>query len=242
MNVRGLQPKRHEVRELLLDRDIQIAVIAESHAKEDQDVTVSGYTWIGSEARTGASGGVGLLLQNCIANKVSTRPIKNSLIGTGRLVKAVWQDICILGVYAPNDNAGEETIRNFFQGLWNEIERELENRYIILCGDFNAKIAGYWSNTSNLGGTDLNDRRYGGTGNTQLKRGTNEKGVKGAQDNQINHRLYNCKQRTSAQTPQGHQWRINIQRPPTNLLPNRKRTWNHPLKNCWTGMKQDQVC
>ena len=29
---------------------------------------------------------------------------------------------------------------------------ELQYRYIVLCGDFNAKIAGYWSNTSNLGG------------------------------------------------------------------------------------------
>lgn len=62
MNVRGLQPKRHEVRNLLADRDIQIAVIAESHAKDNQDVNVPGYTWVGSEARTGASGGVGLLL------------------------------------------------------------------------------------------------------------------------------------------------------------------------------------
>ena len=61
LNVRGLQAKRYEVKELLMDRDVHIAIMAESHAKEDQDVTIAGYTWIGSEARTGASGGVGIL-------------------------------------------------------------------------------------------------------------------------------------------------------------------------------------
>ena len=68
MNVRGLQSKRYEVREMLIERDIQIAIIAESHAKENQDISIAGYTWIGSEARTGASGGVGILVQNCLAS------------------------------------------------------------------------------------------------------------------------------------------------------------------------------
>ena len=36
--------------------------------------------------------------------------------------------------------------------MWNAIEEEMDKRYLIVCGDFNAKIAGYWSNTSNLGG------------------------------------------------------------------------------------------
>ena len=70
MNVRGLQAKRYEVKEMLIEKDIQIAIMAESHAKEDQNITIAGYTWIGSEARTGASGGVGILIQNCIANQV----------------------------------------------------------------------------------------------------------------------------------------------------------------------------
>ena len=55
-------------------------------------------------------------------------------------------------MYAPNDNAGEDTIKNFFQGLWNEVELAMPNKYIAVCDDFNAKIAGYWSNVSNLGG------------------------------------------------------------------------------------------
>ena len=80
----------------------------------------------------------------------------NNLIETGRLVKAVWGDICLFGVYAPNDNAGEDTIKNFFQGLWNEVEITMPNKYIAICGDFNAKIAGYWSNVNNLGGEMTN--------------------------------------------------------------------------------------
>ena len=44
MNVRGLQSKRFEVREMLMERDIQIAIIAESHAKENQDISIAGYT------------------------------------------------------------------------------------------------------------------------------------------------------------------------------------------------------
>ena len=35
MNVRGLQSKRYEVREMLLEKDIQLAIIAESHAKDN---------------------------------------------------------------------------------------------------------------------------------------------------------------------------------------------------------------
>lgn len=38
MNIRGLQPKRYEVGQMLMDRDIQIAVISESHAKDNSDV------------------------------------------------------------------------------------------------------------------------------------------------------------------------------------------------------------
>ena len=91
--------------------------MAESHAKKDEDVTIAGYTWIGSEARTGASGGAGILTQNCIASQVKVQPIINELIETGRLVKATYHDICILGVYAPNDNSKEATIKNYFQGL-----------------------------------------------------------------------------------------------------------------------------
>ena len=152
MNVRGLQSKRYEVREMLLERDIQIAIIAESHAKDNQDINIAGYTWVGSEARTGVSGGAGILVQNCIANQVKIYPMKNSLIETGRLVKAIWGDICLFGIYAPNDNAGEDTIKNYFQGLWNEVEQVMATKYIAICGDFNAKIAGYWSNVSNSGG------------------------------------------------------------------------------------------
>lgn len=32
-------------------------IIFESHAKDNSDITVTGYQWIGSEARTGATGG-----------------------------------------------------------------------------------------------------------------------------------------------------------------------------------------
>ena len=95
---------------------------------------------------------MGILTRNCIANQVKVLPIKNDLIETGRLVKATYKDICILGVYAPNDNSKEATIKNYYQGLWNEIELEMKSKHLIVCGDFNSKIAGYWSNTSNLGG------------------------------------------------------------------------------------------
>ena len=43
MNVRGLQPKRYEMRGMLVERDIQIAIITESHSKDVQDVTIVGY-------------------------------------------------------------------------------------------------------------------------------------------------------------------------------------------------------
>ena len=39
-NVRGLQPKRREVKALLDKEMIDIAVISESHAKSDTDITV----------------------------------------------------------------------------------------------------------------------------------------------------------------------------------------------------------
>ena len=31
----------------------------------------------------------------------------------------------------------------------------MQTKHLIICGDFNSKIAGYWSNTSNLGGDQL---------------------------------------------------------------------------------------
>lgn len=88
MNVRGLQPKRFEMSNLLKNKDVHLAVISETHAKNDDDISVNGYAFIGSEAKTGASGGVGVLIQNKLLRQIRVKPIKNDLIETGRLIKA----------------------------------------------------------------------------------------------------------------------------------------------------------
>ena len=51
--------------------------------------------------------------------------------------------MCIVGVYAPNDNIAEQRIEEFYTGLWTAIENEVNSKKVIICGDFNAKITGY---------------------------------------------------------------------------------------------------
>ena len=55
-----------------------------------------------------------MLVRNNIQKLVRNKPIINDLIEKGRVIKVEFGDVCIIGVYAPNDNAKDDVIKDFY--------------------------------------------------------------------------------------------------------------------------------
>ena len=87
-NVRGLKGKTRALTDVTVELKPDIALLAETHLKQNIGVRIPGYTFFGRTRTEGAGGGVGILVSNgrksVVAPLATTREIEISWVSLRR--------------------------------------------------------------------------------------------------------------------------------------------------------------
>lgn len=139
-NVRGLGMKEMELQKILKEKHTHIAVITETKKKLKGTKELNDYTMIysGVPQNIRAKCGVAILVDNKWKTRIEYYTYVNERIITVRL-KVDRGHLTIIGVYAPEEGKKQET-EQFYEQLQETIEKVNKNDYMVICGDFNARI------------------------------------------------------------------------------------------------------
>ena len=143
INVRGAKGKITSLQTLLQAEDIQIALITETLFKADETYNIKGYKWIGKNRTAKAGGGIGILISNKIANKVTevTNIEDPEELETSWLKLDTRPTPIYIGVfYGPQESDNRERTTKIYQYVSTQIKQLQKRGEIILGGDFNAKL------------------------------------------------------------------------------------------------------
>ena len=91
-----------------------MTIIAVSQAKEEDQINIKGYKWIGSPAKAGASGDVGVLVNDNLITQAKAYQVINKCIETERMIKVFFSKVCIIGIYGHNDSKESIIIEEFY--------------------------------------------------------------------------------------------------------------------------------
>lgn len=139
-NVRGLANKENEIEAILNERKISIAFLSETKKKLHGTQDLGEYTIIysGVEQNIRAQAGVAIMLHKSWKNRLTSYSWINERICTARFKIARGYLSCI-AIYAPEEGRKEDN-EKFYNDVQNILDRINKNDYIIIGGDYNARI------------------------------------------------------------------------------------------------------
>lgn len=160
-NVRGYASKEPELDQLLNERQIKIAVLAETKKKgSGTDMTKNYITIYSGVPKTDrAAAGVMILVHKNFGDRINGYNIWHERIISVR-IKLKKSYATIIGTYAPEEGR-EELSDEFYEHLQRTIQRVDPQDYLIIAGDLNAKVG---------------DKKMGKTVGTYGYRGINQNG------------------------------------------------------------------
>ncbi|CAG2186252.1 unnamed protein product [Mytilus edulis] len=151
LNICGWTQNDKELRTVILKEvNADIFSICETHLKEIDEIEVDGYTWKGFNRQyihrnaPKASGGVGLLIKNCIFEeyKYETIDIIRDGVMCGKFQsKSTDFNFIVFSCYLPPENSvwGRDS-QGYFAHILSDIYEQCDTDAIFLCGDFNSRI------------------------------------------------------------------------------------------------------
>jgi exonuclease III len=139
-NVRGISHKLEELTKELEERKLDIAIVSETKKKNKGSTDIGSYVMIYSRVpnENWAASGVTLLIR---------KHLRNRILGytwiSPRIIHVKMRIACrefnIIRVYTPVKGKQEET-KIFYTDIQEIIENSTKTEYLILAGDFNARI------------------------------------------------------------------------------------------------------
>lgn len=139
-NVRGICHKENELENELKRMKIDIAAITETKKKGKGSKELNEYIMFynGVELHKRAAAGVALLIHKSWKNKIHSYTCINERMIILR-VKIERGYLTVLSIYAPEEGRDAET-NKFYNLLQNTVDKINKNDYLILTGDFNARV------------------------------------------------------------------------------------------------------
>ncbi len=117
--------------------------VTETHLKGKEKINIRGYKWTGSNREKTTGGGVGILIRNDIAPKITEElDVEQNISLESQWIKLDTKPkpLYIGCFYGPQENKNLEQVKETYSSLGIQI-RQLQSRgEVILMGDFNAKI------------------------------------------------------------------------------------------------------
>ena len=141
INTRGIRSKLTSLTAALHTHSTHIAAITETHLNAKNEVSVTGYQWLGKNRTDREGGGVGFLIRNDIKDKVQ---IIDTTEGTDSEI--LWiklkssTNIAIATMYGKQETSPKDTIENQFEELTTQVNQLQQENHIIIMGDLNAKV------------------------------------------------------------------------------------------------------
>ncbi len=149
-NVNGWTNNNCELRKTIITGiNSDIVCITETHLENPDGIIFEGYTWYGhnrlyrNRNAPKASGGVGVLIKNCICNMCNIdidKSIDGVLcIGISNTSKTI--SMCIVVCYlSPESSVWGRDANSYFAHLLSIVYLTSEYEHLIICGDLNARV------------------------------------------------------------------------------------------------------
>lgn len=139
-NVQGIAHKEEQLDDILAKKGISVAIISESKKKLQGTKETQNYIqfYSGVEQSCRAKAGVMMFISKKIKNTISDYTFWNERIIQVRL-KLPRGYLSLIGVYAPIEGENEEN-DEFYLNLQNILNKVNQNDFIMIIGDFNARI------------------------------------------------------------------------------------------------------
>ena len=171
LNVNGWNKNNGSIREhILLSTDADFICINESHLKQNENLILEGYQWIGQNRRdqhvkaVRAFGGIGIFYKNTIADEFDITNLDSehdgilTILFTHKLTK---YKLAITVCYLPPEHSRHgRNATGYFTHLIGEIYRQDNIDLSIYAGDFNArtgKINDYIEDIDEIGAREFKD-------------------------------------------------------------------------------------
>ena len=147
--------------------DLQILGIAETHLKNDSDISVEGYTWYGFNRKNihvrakSGSGGVGLLIRNDLYSQFDITVVDNDFEGIFWLKfedkNSLRNTFYVCVVYLPPEYSTRAVnVNEFFETLMTKIYTIPHGCPFFICGDWNSRCSDFADSIPGI--DDLPDR------------------------------------------------------------------------------------
>ena len=146
----GWTKNNHELRkEIVKCLDKDIFCVNETHLKENDNLSVEDYLWYGNNRRgvhrraVKGSGGVGMFVKQNLLKQYQVTVIDRNYDGVlGVLFKSIEfkLNFIIYTCYLPPESSPWADPTAFYGHLMSQIYLNSEVNFIIICGDFNARI------------------------------------------------------------------------------------------------------
>ena len=83
-NARGIKSKIKSLKEIVYSTECDLYAVTETNLKQNENIVVKGYKWVGKIRQERDGGGVGILIKDTLINGITIEPItaKNRVITT----------------------------------------------------------------------------------------------------------------------------------------------------------------
>lgn len=139
-NVRGLYSKEKILQEELKRAKVDIAIIPETKKKLKGSQELEDYILLysGVPSNKRAAAGIAIMVKNSFRKRINSYAFINERILQLRY-KFQRGYLTLLAVYAPEEGKIEET-NAFYETLQDQIDKINKNDYVIVAGDYNARV------------------------------------------------------------------------------------------------------
>lgn len=129
-NANGIIHQTYELQALLVNYDIDLACISETHLKPNIKFRLRNYTVIRTDRNNRPGGGTAIIIKNSMPYRRAILPIFQNLEATGIFIQLEGTEILVASVYHPP----------YAQLNENDLTLLItRHKHFILCGDLNAK-------------------------------------------------------------------------------------------------------
>ena len=143
MNVRGIKGKIKSLEAIVQTQKTKIALITETHLKNNETINIKGYKWLGRNRTKQNGGGVGILINNELAGSTTQSDEVEGSTNTETLwieVKTRPKPLHIGVFYGPQEGNPKENTETIYTALETQVNQLKQTGEVIIAGDFNAKL------------------------------------------------------------------------------------------------------
>ncbi|CAG9320338.1 unnamed protein product [Blepharisma stoltei] len=147
INIHGIRGKKQQLELFIEENKPDILGVSETHSANAKELPViKDYVWVCSPG-TDKSAGVGILHKKDLS-------ICETHLPTGGRVSAMLSDrLAIMEVYSPVEGSSDDEMEKFYDEINRTISWvRLRERPLLLMGDFNAHLKGWWAEQTNSNG------------------------------------------------------------------------------------------